>query len=369
MTDVVELSNVPVEVRKLPVHTSDRIAYKRCRRSWNYSSKLRMNLAPLAIQAPLDLGTGVHKGLETYYDPKTWSWTKKDDPRREVLLHSCISAFKDSMRAAKSRYNAVKDFTEEQDQEFVELVALGIGMLWNYFDYALTVDKFTPIHVEVGFEVPIPNLPSSIVPVGTEAVYRGRIDLLVRDQWGEYWIVDHKTTARWTSTDFLELDEQCGSYAWALQEILGIRIAGVIYNELYKAVPAPPEKLSRQYKGRWFSTNKTAPTTYGLYYKTLIDEYGAIPAIYEEHLEYLQSVPVDFFRRTAIHRSPKELSNLGKQIALEAAEMLDPNISIYPNPSRYGCSFCAFRTPCIAQNDGSDVEYILKDNYTQSTHH
>lgn len=358
------------DVIKLPIHTSDRIAFKNCRRRWNFSSKLRMNLTPIAMQAPLDLGTAVHAGLETYYTPETWAWAQVGDPRRQVLMMTCISAFKESMRASKSRYIAAKgEPSEEMEVEYQGLLKLGEGMLWNYFSWAPSADNFTPIKVEQSFEVPIAGISSSFVPVGTVAVYRGRLDLLVQDEYGKYWILDHKTTARWSTTEFLELDEQCGSYAWALQQLLGIKIEGIIYNELYKAVPAPPEKLKTKRLGRSFSVSKSAPTTYELYYEALITEYGSVPAEYEEHLDWLKVQPNQFFRRTAIYRSQTELENLGRQIALEAGEMLNPDLPIYPNPSRYGCSFCAFRTPCLAMNDGSDVDWILKENYTQSTHH
>lgn len=357
------------ELKKLPIHTSDRIAYKNCRRRWNFSSKLRMNLAPINYVSPLDLGTGVHRGLELYYNPETWYWHKNTE-QRSILLLTCISGFKESMRMAKSRYEAAKGpMNEEMATIYQADLELGEGMLWNYFSWAPSKDNFKPIYVEQGFEVPIQGLAANLVPVGFIAVYRGRLDLLLQDEYGKYWILDHKTTARWANTDFLELDEQCGSYCWALQNILGIRIEGVIYNELYKQVPSAPKKLSRMYKGRWFSTSKSEGHSYDLYYKTLIKEYGKIPDNYVEYLEYLKDQPTDFFRRTVIYRSETELENLGNQISLEAAEMLDPHTSIYPNPSRYGCSFCAFRTPCLALNDGTDVEFILKENYTQSTHY
>lgn len=364
------LTKVDPELKKLPIHTSDRITYKNCRRRWYFSSKLRMNLAPISYQSPLDLGTGVHRGLELYYEPSTWSWHKNPE-QRQVLLLTCISGFKESMRASKSRYEANKGpMDEEVAASFEADLKLGEAMLWNYFEWAPAVDNFVPVRVEQGFEVPIKGLSSSIVPVGYVAVYRGRLDLLVQDQYGKYWIIDHKTTARWANTDFLDLDEQCGSYAWALQEILGIKIEGVIYNELYKLAPAPPQRLKGMRKGCIFSVSKTAGHTYELYMQTLKEEFGdKIPSAYDEHLQYLATQPSEVFRRTVVYRSEKQLSNLGKQIALEAAEMLDPNTSIYPNPSRYGCSFCAFRTPCLAMNDDSDIEWILKENYKQSTHH
>ncbi len=47
--------------------------------------------------------------------------------------------------------------------------------------------------------------------------------------------------------------------------------------------------------------------------------------------------------------------------------MLDPNLRIYPNPNRFTCMQCAFRSPCIAKNDGSDYEFLLNADFRQRT--
>jgi len=305
-------------------------------------------LKPKAPAKALEFGTAIHAALEVYYEPKLW---KAD---RQVVQMCSIDMFR------QMTINQMKGRDSEEDKiDKQERLILGEGMLTNYFDWAPEHDKFKPVFVEIKFEVPVPGTVGNLY----KAVYRGRLDMLVEDQYSRYWVVDHKTTARMDDNElFLELDEQCGSYAWALQEQLGIKIAGVIYNELFKGVPEPPALLTRQYKGRWYSISQNQNTTYDLCLQTLTEANEPLH-LYEDYLNYLKIGGKQYFRRTEVHRSQEELRNLGVQIALETADMLDPNVRIYPNPNKFSCRFCDYRLPCMAINDGSDVEWILKENY------
>ncbi len=344
---------------QLIIRTSDRGAFKRCRRSWDWGSKIRSNLTFKGpAPKPLDFGTSVHRGLEVWYDPTMWSWG------RDVVALLSLQAFRESQEEQLRGY--LKEVLEESLQgdlkaDYAERTVLGEGMLRGYFAWSKTRDVgYTPVYVEVEFEVPIHGLEGTYA---AGAVYQGRIDLVMQDDQGRYWIWDHKTAARFDSTEHLELDEQCGSYAWALSEKLGINIAGVVYNELKKAFPERPAELKRG----GYSKNKQAGTTYELYVETLMEVYGYIPNEYNEHLEYLKDAPNDFFRRTRVHRTVEELQQLGEDITLEALDMLDPNIRIYKNATKFNCKNCMFRTPCIAKQDGSDVDYILNENYKVRT--
>jgi hypothetical protein len=158
-----------------------------------------------------------------------------------------------------------------------------------------------------------------------------------------------------------------GSYQWALEQQLGIPIAGSVYNELYKGMPQPPAMNKVQRQGRWFSVNKMQDTSYALYLQTLL-EYNEPIELYKDILEHLRVSGKQWFRRTQIHRSPNEMRELGERITMEAQDMIDPNIKLYPNPSRFSCKWCPFRTPCIMMNDGSDVEWILNEQYVKGNY-
>ena len=323
------------------IRTSERLAFKRCRRQWDYSSDNRQGLEPIRNAVALNFGTAVHAAMAVYYDPKTWG----DDVRVET-----ITAFDLSILSMKG---------DVPDDKYQELKDLGRGMLKYYFMWAPRYDRGQPILVEQEFEVPIPDpygLSDQLYWEGIPVFYQGRFDKLEVDD-GEYWLDDYKTCVSFCDPEILELDEQCKSYAWAAQLQLGIPIVGIKYTELRKSVPHPPKELVRG----GLSVAKNQLTTFELFVATA-RRLGYPLEPYLDYLDFLKESPKQFVRRSRNHYSQKELENQGIQIGLEAIDMLnDP--SIYPSPNRMECQRCAFRTPCLAENDGSDVEWILNDSY------
>lgn len=336
------------------IRTSDRRTYKKCRLQWDWTSKIRRDLEPNRIDKNLTFGTAIHAGLEQYYDPRSWH-------DRQVAIGAAHVAFDQSL----PRPEAEAD--DEQRDAYKEALKLGHGMLDGYFAWATEYDRFTPLAVELEFEVPIPAPHGTSLPApfgsngehlfyrGEHVMYQGRIDLLVQDEWGAYWICDHKTAGKLEDTDFLARDEQCGSYAWAIQEMLGFKINGVLYNELWKQLPHPPKQL----KSGKFSVDKSQNTTLKIFQET-VAQHGQDVVEYADFVEWLTANEKPYFRRTQVHRSQRELQLLGEQIALEAVDMLN-GPSIYPNPDRFTCGRCAFQAPCLARMDGSDSEWLLKE--------
>ena len=354
-----------VEDGKHIVRTSDRLTWKKCRRQHNFGSITRMNLVPLKPSKPLEFGTDWHEAMAALYDPTTWHLVRNQktrEPVLEVVRQTFVAANRAHM---KKQADENENVDEDTRFDYEERQSLGLGMLNAYFDWQITVDSFTPVKVEVDFEVPI------LTPDGAEmrcdchdlpVVYQGRLDGIVKDAFGWYWILEHKTTAQMGPTEHLILDEQTGSYAWALMQMLGIRVQGVIYSEAVKKVPHTPAPLLRSQQGRNFSVNKQQDTTYEMSVKAL-SEAGEDLTQYQDFLEFLQLQGNKFFKRTQVHRNEHELRNQGLNIYYEVKEMLDPNTVSYPNPSRFNCMMCAFRAPCIAMNDGSDYEYLLQEDY------
>jgi len=329
------------------VRTSDRQMFKSCRRKWDLGSKIRQNLEPIRSPAAFEFGTAIHAGLEAYYDPRSWSTFSWSD-RRQFALDGFRRELAEQLNARREPDTGAISLEDEMD--FQERTLLGEGMLKHYCEYWQDKDTFTPLKTEIEFEVPVPGLQ--------DTVYQGRIDALVEDQHGGYWIVDHKTRGQFGGTDHYELDEQSGSYCWALQEMLGLKIEGVIFNELLKSVPKKPELLVRG----GLSKNRSQRTTYELYLQALKDNNIA-PHDYLDFLEFLREKGNPFFRRIQVHRSQTELKNLGEQIRQEALDMFDPNLRIYPAPGMFNCMGCSYRLPCLAINDGSDVQWIIEANF------
>ena len=360
-----------VQQDKYIIRTSDRGIFKGCRQRWDFASKMRRNLEPWQKYKPFEFGTAFHAAMEVYYDPARWTFD------REIVEAEALAKFaavnkQQRIQVAQSQGG---ELSSDSLADYNERHELGLGMLRHYFKWARTRDNFTPIAVEIDFEVPI------LVPQGVEVlpdgystvydtrdllclhdtqgfidvVYQGRIDMLVKDEAGEYWIFDHKTAAQMGDLSWLVLNDQVTSYCWALQHMLKIPIAGFVYNEIAKKVPKPPQVL----QSGALSVNKQQDTTFDLYMEALVQGNFSIEA-YQGMLNYLKASPKQFVRRTQVRRSPYELEMQGRRIFLEAVDMLnDP--SIYPSPSPMNCNSCMYRQPCTAVQDGSDVEFLLKN--------
>jgi hypothetical protein len=367
------------DLEKYVIRTSDRQTFKRCRQRWDYGSKLRQNYEPVRVAAPLDFGTAIHKALDVYYDPKTWTWLQDD--RRGIVEAAASMAFLETNREQLIRYESLRGTDEAMRLEFDERVKLGMGMLHNYYGWASMRDNFTPVYSEIEFEVPIPVPPGMETTYhpefsfdskerqlqfrGAPVVYQGRIDLIVEKD-GRYYIVDHKTCAQMREDviTFLAMDEQMKSYGWGVQEQLGIPIAGIVYNELYKGVPEPPAQNKTQRQGRWFSVNKQQDTSYTLYLETVkeLDPIAHQAGLYDDILAYLQYEGKQYQRRTWVTYNKYEYQSIGYQICLEAIDMLSDPL-IYPNPTRFQCGYCDFKEPCLSRMDGSDEKYVLDRLY------
>lgn len=402
------------------VHTSERRSFRGCRRrhSWIF----RDGYYPVVTVKPLEFGVAFHKAMEKLYDPLTW-----DDKElayqlaRSIFVQTCEHQFQDFKRAVET--GKVSGFVDmdEAKADYAERKELGLNMLYHYAKNEMPKHdtNFKPVKVEIEFEVAITSpkneqlwckcqrcvkrwnsywanqlkLPYESVEFGGTFVdvndpldmqlwkglpvtYGGRIDCLVQDDLGRYWIVDWKTAARLSTgepgadDDYLWMDDQISSYCWALWSI-GFPIAGFIYAELKKAHVVEPEPLARPYGGRAYSTNKQASSTTYELFKTTVEENDPrayFAGLYDDYLEFLQTKG-QFHLRHQIHRSESELRNIGYNIWQEACDITDPNLRIYPSPGRFTCTTCAFKEPCLMMNRNEDYEYTLDTLFDKRERH
>jgi hypothetical protein len=357
---------------KVIVRTSDRMQFMRCRTLWDFTSKMRHNFEYSPGIEPLDFGIAIHGAAEVYWDPAIF------DGPLDVREQLALVAFHNHMNDWAKRIKAAGMWESKKDT-WEEHLALGVGMLNHYFLWAPNAFKgYRPVKAEIEFEVPIPyneDVQGKLPPTFCEldghlwrnypdedrlpdpVVYQGRIDLILEhEESGELWILDHKTAAQFGQTEHLELDQQCGSYVWALRKLLNINIAGVIYSEWRKKAPKEPDML----KSGLPSKNKAQNTTPELYRKKL-EELGLDTEMYADFLQTLQNEGQQYFRNIPIHRSTDELAALEANIVNMAIDMVD-NPRIYPNPSRWNCNGCQFRSPCLMRQEGSDWEWYLNSS-------
>lgn len=399
------------------IHVSERKSFRGCRRRWSWI--FRDMWYPPITAKPLEFGVAYHKAAEYWYDPDFWGNDR--DVRMIETLQVFRNECKRQMLEYKHKVNTglVQQFESDEDVEsdYKARIELGQGMLREMFKQSAELDHetYTPVGVEVKFEVPIKTEDDQTLwctcdrckkkfkafitnggwPewlegfthadedwdeylerdwIGLPVTFGGRIDMLAQDIYGRYWIFDWKTAARLSTgdpgspDDFLWFDDQITSYCWALWT-LGMDVAGFVYHEQKKAMAEEPEPLKRPYKGALYSQNKQKDYDYEVYKKTVEenDPSGFQAGVYDEYLEYLKEYGGVYYKRHTITRNEHELRAAGIAIAYEAEEMTNQNLRIYKSAGRFSCGNCAFKEPCLAIDRGEDYLYTLESLFEKRT--
>ena len=307
--------------------------FRQCRRAWDLGARERQDYEPLEPARVFDISEAIHDALDVYYFPGMWDWN------RSIVRPLALAGFEKSMRRQRDAYSRVRALAREQVQDWERHRELGRAILERYFEWALEVDRFTPIQVASRFDIclPDPADPDSglITPEGRPLQYRVQIDLVVIDDHELYWLVEHRfiTDSRWPDLEALRLDEQALARSWAWQLGFLAKLEGTIHNELRVATPTTAGKSEVQVRA--------LPGAGGI-----TTQRGT-----------------ESFRRTHIPRAELEIARYGIAVALEMQDMTDPSLRIYPNPSWEHCAHCAYRSPCLAITQGVDERPILEASY------
>ncbi|MBI5529343.1 MAG: PD-(D/E)XK nuclease family protein, partial [Deltaproteobacteria bacterium] len=164
-------------------------------------------LAPLERDRNLAFGSVIHECLEV--------WHRERDLLK-VLDH-----------IDRTYPNRAQDADQKRDWHLATAMMKGCAARYP-------TEEFNVVALEKTFEGKIVN-PAT----GAESrsfTLAGKVDGIVTIG-GEHWLVEHKTTAQ-LDADYLErlwTDFQIVLYSWYVEQALGIRITGIIYNVLVKA--------------------------------------------------------------------------------------------------------------------------------------
>lgn len=348
-----ELVGITKQPRRAIIRTSDRNNFRRCRRRWHWSSHLRQNLTSIESASPLWYGSGFHFALEDFH-----GYRKYGHP---------VDAFDDYVRAT---YKMAKGDNRFLPVDWPELTKLGRGMLSYYADMWLQARdplktfwyKGVP-QVEVNVHIPLPIQH----PEFDEVLYGLTMDRVIEDDDGWLWIVDYKT-AKQIQTQFFQTDPQISAYCWAASQLYGKPIRGFIYQQHRKDTPVDPRILGT---GK-ISTAETQLTTHRHYRRSLINLYGDVESAPRENIDFLNWLETNettnqdkFVRRDFIYRNAHQIEAEGTKILMEAEDMLNPDLPLYPNPTRECGHLCNFNYACIALDDGGNWEEDLKDSFRQ----
>jgi hypothetical protein len=394
------------------IHTSASKSFRGCKLRWFWI--FQEFWYPQTTAKPLEFGVAYHKALEYFYEPATWAQTRNDFTRR-VMIEGAKDVFRQVCQEQLANYLKSDQgwlFSEEGKKDYDERIQLGTGMLeYQLNEVSPREDtNFTPVKVEIAFEVPITDPDTgeqlyctcdtcwfrfleryATIPeqgtgsfdglprnrwLGLPVTYGGRVDCLVQDQLGRYWIFDWKTAARLSSEDgrddFLDLEDQITRYILALRAMLGLDIVGFVWHEQRKAVATEPEPLKVKRLGRRYSTSKSSVTTTADVYEKTVSENDVEAyerGLYDEFIDWLKERGGQYHFRHVITRSQLHLENAYRDLYSEACDQIDPNLRIYPNPGRFGCGGCAFQAPCVGRLRGEDITYTLATLYDKRKYH
>lgn len=351
--------------RAIIIRTSDRIAFKQCRRKWGWSSHLKRNLAPKHLAAPLWFGSGIHFALEDFH-----GYNQFGSPSKAFLAYCIATARQD---------------TRLLPPEAQEMMELGQKMMDYYTRYWLRFRKMIPTYwapnpitgesepqVEVNFEIPIPfdenpHLERLARAHGADCIlYRGTIDRVGIDEDGQLWVIEYKTAKRYEQFHF-QTDPQVTTYVWALSHIYDKPVVGVKYLQFIKTAPESPRILSSTGK---LSLASNLVSSYPLYYEALERYYGSADKAPKEYHQKLAEIGRQedefsdrYVRQDTVRRNTHTCNAEAVKILLEVEDMLNPDLPLYPNPTRQCPYMCSFMAPCITMDDGGDWEYELEREF------
>jgi hypothetical protein len=346
------------------IHTSERRAFRRCRKKWEYAY-LR-GLEPKITQPKLWLGTIVHHALATFYGGEVVG-------DRVKLAQQDVEA-QIQLELHRVKYNKLDEVQRQAIKDDAELAR---GLIAHYCDEHRE-DDIEVDRVEVYAEVPL-NRATRVAL---------RLDGICHDSNGEAWGLEHKTTA-YIDQDagYLELDEQATTYAWAMAQlsigngyILSPKarklipitsapltfppIRGMLYNFLGKQVPHDPV-INKDGSPSVASTNLTCKVSD--YEEALRKAFPSIdlPEKYENFLAKLRTKK--WFHRIKVYRGQDELAGFAERIWAEIKDMRLVRNHLeraYRNPTRDCLWDCPFFALCKGELEGLDMAFFQEENFT-----
>lgn len=328
------------------VHITDVTTFVGCRAKWHWSSPLRMSLTTREPNKHLWLGRVVHHALAAYYGT----------PKRSV--ETLRSAYMAEVKRTLSQTKQELGYVPEDIQEYA---ILGMNVLKHYALWAPQNDMFDVIMPEVPLKLEVAD------GNGENAwVFSGQTDGLVRDQRGDLWLLEHKTSSRIPSERLVSMAWQGAAYTWAARHDEAVasvgRVRGVLYNFVLKAPPTKPQTLVSGGLARRANLRSTPEA-----FMAEVRAQGLDPDDYVDYAAKLASNRGNFFRRYLITYTDEHLELFELRLRAVAEEMIG-NPFIYPQDSFRVCPGCEFSELCRTAFSGLSYDDVLA-TFVRSTYY
>lgn len=183
--------------------------FKTCRRKFMH--RYLKCIVPKQKSSSLEFGTAMHTALEKYFNNiKDAQMTQFGNSSKENYINTICSDI---------------DGFGLNKVDTAKLKGLIIGYITKYLD-----EDFEHFTVEQ------PEKEFKVNTLCKQATFVGKIDVLVQDEFGKYYIIEHKTASIVDDAYIMqkEIDSQTMSYAVCIQELLGIKISGVVHDIIIK---------------------------------------------------------------------------------------------------------------------------------------
>lgn len=349
----------------LPVRTSERGTWKRCRQQWAYAY---LELLKPKTEAPaLRFGSLIHKALEIRYP--------KGVKRGPHPAKTFAKLFDAELSEAETKWG----FTDS-DGDWANARDLGVAMMNAYVDEYGKDEQYKVLASEMTFRVPVLNPNTGKVAF----YYVGTIDGLWEDRRDKAKLLnDYKTTKNNPKDlDYLALDDQADAYwTWGVdflrQEGLlkpSDKLKGMIYTYLRKGFPderpqnADGNRLNKPKKDALVTAaDNVGLETKGLKVDELVAELEALGVDTAQLGEISKDQPAPLFHREKVFRSDVEREFVRPMAYSEAKEMFQARqgkLDIYMNPGgappMNNCRFCGFKELCEIKKVGGDLDAMVK---------
>lgn len=316
---------------RIRVSNSKVNTFRRCKKKYEY--RYVMGLRPKKRERPLELGSWVHKLLETHYDGEDWKATHK------LLTKQFYGLF------------------EEEREMLGDVPETARAIMKAYLRrYAEEDKQYRVVDSEMNEFVTLPNgIQLQIV-----------VDLIVEDRRGRLWPWDHKVRTKFGDGDSMLIDPQLSLYFQGLKMLGYKNIAGVVYNELAAKPPREPNLLASRKRLEKRQDIHTDVYTY----MRAIRRHGFDPSDYADILRRLAVTQRGkFFRRTVLPKDAPQLRTVMGELVMTAGDILRAERRVefprtfIPRQCKWDC---AYKELCIAQMHGSNIDTMVKTGFTTS---
>jgi len=280
------------------ISNSQRSCWEKCKMLWLFVFGLRLRRSR-GKSLDLIIGSLWHEMLDVWWKEaihkESSLWAQE---YREVLSKGIEEAKKEA-GVEFSLDSVMPGYTEEELDEAEELLTFLIHKYDSEF-YDQTLEEYELIKSEIRLESRTQPRPGRFSPVSRIC---GTIDKIVKDKYGQIWIVEHKTCSSYGNLDLWldrhEYNPQAITYPYLVEQCLGLKPVGVIYDLARKASEPGPEQYKVVSKGTRLSKILPKDSTSTSLLRA-IRHYGFKVEDYEEQLSKLRRKQNPFVRRYTV---------------------------------------------------------------------